>query len=269
MEHSKTTSLFRYRACDTREKLEQEVDLIKKQMIWCTSRKDLNDPFDCVLPIRDSRSVKERKAIVASYHVSFGKSRQQSRALARSYVKHNRDAELILIDDMQRGIDKIKFCCFTGDPANVLMWSYYANAHSGICVEYERKNDNKLGDDQITKKVVYVKEKDIRIIDLVPKRGEEVLNKEAGARLMQYTLFHKTEAWDHEEEFRTLAAENDTAIASPGAIVSVTFGLNTKSDMKQAIAKELGPDFKYREMKCVIDTFNIEPKPVQYGDIIG
>lgn len=36
--------------------------------------------------------------------------------------------------------DMAYMCCFTESPTNVLMWSHYAEASKGICVEYDIKN---------------------------------------------------------------------------------------------------------------------------------
>lgn len=120
--------------------------LLEKGEIFFTSPKHFNDPFDCKICF-DIHSVAEvdiknvRERMIRRDHPSL--TRKERRKLDRKMVKgFNRDlkdpeflshARAGILDSLER-----TFAIFSlsGSCDNILMWSHYADKHSGFCVGF-------------------------------------------------------------------------------------------------------------------------------------
>lgn len=86
--------------------------------------------------------------------------------------------------------------CFAGDWSEPVMWSHYAQKHTGIC----------LGFDVNRNTVQQVSYQDDRILAaLNPTRRLDTLNEE----LQQRLLCTKSKGWRYEEEYRRFVSLND------------------------------------------------------------
>ena len=145
-------------------------------------------------------------------------------------------------------LSRVTISCFSVSGwRNPLMWSHYANAYSGICVEYDFS--------KITDFVGFIKEvkysttrpkislKDLGIdgLKLVPQGDKNAVELREGEphteNIMQYMLVKDT-CWQYEQEWRILNIENQpytpTYINLP-FIKSITFGPRIDSVCKQLL----------------------------------
>lgn len=96
-------------------------------------------------------------------------------------------------------------CCFTSEIRSELMWSHYANAGKGICLEFGFNINSVL-----RSKIVQVNysNKPTRVVN-------EIDHFKA--------LFKKRKAWSYEKEWRLLATPGKIAFQSTD-LKSITFG---------------------------------------------
>jgi len=94
-----------------------------------------------------------------------------------------------VIDDAQRNMDSVGVTCFSEVPDSILMWSHYAESHSGICVEFDHTDEKSV----IAKALpvnyasVYTS---VKIFQETPERQFELF------------LLTKSDCWSHEREWR-------------------------------------------------------------------
>lgn len=104
---------------------------------------------------------------------------------------------------------KFKICCFSKTYSNYLLWSYYAQGHSGVCIEYEV---NKLPQNVIKRCVKYRKS--------IPTFDREKPDKEQAIDC----LTQKLTFWRNEEEIRLLSYDSHSSDMKIGEMKSITIG---------------------------------------------
>lgn len=120
-----------------------------------------------------------------------------------------------------------KMSCFSEIHDSMLMWSYYANSHKGICIEYDlsklpRNSTNQKIIDSLTK-VQYSPHR----IDCLTGDAEENVVK---------ILTSKSDVWSHEQEWRLVCETNNEWL--PFDCISGVY-LGKKFDRKSPFYKTL------------------------------
>ncbi len=149
-----------------------------------------NDPFDCnenLLKVHYDKNIVDDTI----NNLSVSLSRQEKRKLKRKYIDPRNQAQ-VLRDKR----NEYKLSCFSELSDEVLMWSHYADKHSGICIgfNFPVKYDNKF----ILCPVKYLSK--IKELD-----GTTDVN-----RVVLYWLTTKSKRWEYEKEIRAIArSENE------------------------------------------------------------
>lgn len=104
---------------------------------------------------------------------------------------------------------KIKICCFSKCYSNYLLWSYYAEDHSGVCIEYEV---NELPENVFKRCVKY--RKTIPTFDRTKTDKMQAID----------CLIHKLSFWRMEEEIRLLSYDIPCSDMKIGEMKSITIG---------------------------------------------
>jgi len=182
-----------------------------------------NDPFDCsekLLKFNYNDSLVDD----AINHSSMRLSRQQRIELKRSF-NNPKNYQDILKAERQ----KYKIACFSEYFNEILMWSHYADKHSGICIgfNFPHKYDDKF----VLCPVKYLDE-------LKPIDGTtDVL------RVIMYWLTTKSIRWDYEQEIRAITkskmnSKNELIEFDPKYIREIIFGCNvTDTEFNNGIKK--------------------------------
>lgn len=99
------------------------------------------------------------------------------------------------IDEIIEGLkDNTYVGCLSGTNESILMWSHYANSHTGFCIEYDFKEIEKIH--QKLFKVKYTNK-----IDNLNKISEALPNN---IRAIISALTTKAEEWSYEDEWRII-----------------------------------------------------------------
>jgi hypothetical protein len=146
--------------------------------------------------------------------------------------------------------------------SNLIMWSHYADSHTGVCIEYTDYSDEQLNEPPIKSNInPYNEEVDnlpiIRNATPIEYLSTEELNDQL-SRLPQSlddinreldiyntgpftqekykdgflvrgmkALFMKHRDWSYEKEYRIVTNEGDKPIAAPGIVTTIFLGMNT------------------------------------------
>ena len=161
--------LFKYKALNTKEDLIRIIDILKNNRLYLPTRKQLNDPFECV-------SVSPAAEGVMGSGIMYAADEEPA------FWENGRDEYKILAMSEE---------CFSPQ-----MWAYYCSDYSGICLGFLSNNSFSTA-----RPVRYTDEQytytngDLYGPDLVLKSVEK-------------GLLIKQQEWSHEKEWRIISNRN-------------------------------------------------------------
>ena len=215
---SEVWKLFRFRTIN--RFLWRELEFSE---LYCARLDQLNDPLDC--------KVNWKSAIDVALEQPLNSRR-------RNTVLEIRDAFSDRSPQIEAGI-----CCFTVNLDNPLMWSHYANSHSGVCLYYEIPSQYVLDRYPESSPFFFVGVSQVYYGDSsfsdwlingdleMPRKAEPIEN--AVSRL----FCSKSSHWAHEEEARLVFNSPGQLQLKPDFLKEITFGVMTPEIDKKLVAK--------------------------------
>lgn len=194
-------------------------------LLWSSKPKHFNDPFDCDLEVT--------KGITEDDVMEDGKFKPAVRELIDKAIEAEINA------NKNSGV-----ICLSEINDSILMWSHYAHNHKGICIEFDRRPGNPLGDPDICKPVEYGF--DYPVIDF----GK--MFRDRDGKTLELMMRYKANCWEYEKEWRVIMNQGDKQwpLARVGRISKVIFGIQTPADFRNFI-KELCDTKKIRTVEAV------------------
>ncbi len=200
------------------------LSILINKTIWCPKAKSFNDPFEFYFYLNDNSIDK---------------------------------------NSIQKTIDSTKemaVICFSEINDDLLMWAHYAQGHTGFCIEFERNENNNLGEWDKCVPVNYNKDKQVPIFSLDQITSSNIFTKIATSKSL---------AWEYEKEWRLIINHNyaNKLISLPAPITAIIFGCNMSGTNRKTIANILGPEFKYKEAIKNNKEFSLNIFPVKFEDL--
>lgn len=209
--------LYKHRAINNRF-----WQLLEAGQIWCPSAHSLNDPYEFDFRLLESK-VHGRPIILSEL--------EQAKADMKDYGV----VSFVEIND------------------SMLMWAYYSEGHTGVCLGFERNDMNDLGKRKYCLPVQY--HPDNKLPPVVPL---DLTKRETVTRI----ITTKANDWSHEREWRMLTYESDKAITYPGRLAHVIFGITTEAKHRERIREILGDTVDYYEVSKSERFFVLSIDPV-------
>lgn len=161
----------------------------------------------------------------------------------------------------QEKFSKIGISCFSKNNNNLLMWSYYADGHQGICLEFDPTFEP------------FSKAFNVDYKSKIPNINSNLLfNENEINESIKKLLSLKSIDWRHEEEIRIFHKESNKSYFYPSrSLKAIYFGLKTNhSDVEMvcSIIKAKNPDVKFYRMKKLNNIFGIEAEQFYYSTAI-
>lgn len=181
---------------------------------------DFNDPFDCLPTVDFSKDSTD----IAKAYREFCKSKNPQYKKAKQEIDSS-------VNDLIENIQKnALIACFTETYKSMLMWSYYAENHKGICIEYDTKKDDVFK--SITLPVIYEEKRYNALRQLATQNRNIIINSH----------LYKAACWKHENEWRILcSADNgvypENNIFMKRAISGVYLGAKINADIEKEICE--------------------------------
>ncbi len=195
--HPKITSLYKY--CPIGE---YQLEALKQRKIWYSKPAGFNDPFDTKFYVR-------------------GRSRK-FKDISDEILPLKRTPDELLCD-FKRSIENLGILSLASSNTNLLMWSHYASAHKGMCLEFKRNNNTALADDKKTKPMSYNN-------NYPSIQATSILSKKDTLSNKIRILHTKSKDWEYEQEWRHIVEQGDKLYPWPATLISVYFGC--KADMQ-------------------------------------
>jgi hypothetical protein len=192
---------------------------IVENKVWFSSPEDFNDPFDCKVhaSFSGSRKAWERhmRELQKKYRPRLNRQQRQAE-VARIFKvekRHKNPAVFAnVISEVQQAYNEWGVFCLSERNDDILMWSYYANGHRGICLGFAHRPTRPFGP---AFPVMYSTE--------LPQ-----VNYLEGDQLKQFRANFLTKAlpWKHEREWRVIDRYRGRGVRQfkPESLVEVIMG---------------------------------------------
>lgn len=143
--------------------------------------------------------------------------------------------------------------CLTEVNDDILMWSHYADQHKGLCIQFERSDQNFLGG-ELCVPVVYPEDDRLPVLKPV-----DIPKRETFAGIATT----KAKNWSYEREWRMISREKGNRIYPlPGNITAVIFGKRMTEKHRQVIENIIGSETHFFEALQMQDRFRLKIVPI-------
>jgi hypothetical protein len=233
--------VYKYRGGDDKI-FERDLNSLEKNYFWSSNFNDLNDPLE--------NSINEdvfKKEITLLDRIFGKKSKKEFSRVKNSF-------ENLLSQNLNIGIYSL-----SKSFEEKLLWSYYANAHKGFCIEYDL---DKLLTDHVDKErysfpVIYKKSHPkVSLLDIPSiSKSTNLVQKAFGTKSME---------WEHEKEYRIVTNEFGKHNYDYKAVKSIYFGLKMGENEKNLIIDRLrGRGIKYYQMIQLENNYGLKAVPLE------
>lgn len=252
--------LFKYRNSTT----DYNLRTLFERELFLSSARNFNDPFDCSIPfVVNSESIEPDKIFDFLFQTQSklnpGKTTQEIHELCFQIQKNNHFSDPNFHKDLSEWHKEEVYQCFgilslTSNEKNFLMWSHYAESHTGYCIGF-RTEDLVHIEDGYLDKVLYQSE--IPEIDIAIYKSKDI------NLFLEKILCVKSTSWSYEDEFRFIVnyCSNKTVKYKAEIVDQVIFGCKMNFEMKKNIIEFLSKEFpkcKIYEMKLSKTQFKLE-----------
>ena len=132
--------------------------------------------------------------------------------------------------------------CFSETPKNMLMWSHYANKHTGICVEYDFSRLFSTAANTLLFPVTYANKRPLFPIDWLDigidgkVKEDQQLPAEALPEIIK-ALTVKSKVWEYEREWRHIVFTKDAPdrLVKLPIVSKIILGINISPEDKEKV----------------------------------
>lgn len=225
------SALFKYRSFDSSG---YSLTNFEKDQLWLSAPEDFNDPFDSLLKSNIDESINNQEdwinhksdfsrfCMVCGLEPNEIESAYQMYKEATESLKKYQDILNAFYTFRPQSLFRVGSLCETN--TSVLMWSHYANNHSGFCIEYDLRN---AANDNIAKQNLY---------PVLYQDRSDTQREDACSGIEFYSLYsvlRKSTDWAYEKEWRIVLSfyqmQNPSNIQLPQA-TAVYLGCKTNNE---------------------------------------
>jgi hypothetical protein len=163
-------TLYKYCSISTENQLHRFIEILKGR-IYFSSPSKFNDPFEL-----------SAKVNISTSPLLYGLTAREKEEVQRIFRLRAPEA----VSEEWR--EKIGILCLSEDPKNILMWSHYANNHSGICIGF----NTEITPFNTAAAITYSDERPKAEFNSNPNR------------LIERVLLTKSKHWQYEKEWRAI-----------------------------------------------------------------
>jgi hypothetical protein len=248
-------------------KEEHLVSLLSEGQLKLSQPNQFNDPWDCRVhyqvptdPAGIERAIQHWKELNRKHHPEISEAR---RALIAHDIKSHPDklmdtlikTEEVLYDYLCK---QYRIYCLSEKSDMPLMWSHYASAHTGICLEFDTK---RTPFSRATIKVRYLSA--YPAYDIVEGAYDSLFSKSANwAYEAEWRLIAEERAFA--QSSRTIKTDNDFLLIPSGVLKAVIIGcLTDKSTQRRIenIIKTNAPSVLVRKAALARDKYELVITP--------
>jgi hypothetical protein len=242
---------YKYRAFN-KENLHRMEKVFIHAMIYFASPTQINDPFECKANLSFDGTRKEWKKYlseVVKKQSHWDRKRRLDwimQVLASGEYKDKKIADH-MTHRMQSRLDRIGIFCMSSKKTDILMWSYYADGHRGLCLGFKSNIS------------LFSQALEVEYSTLLPTH--RVVDTPEGS--LDKLVLTKGDMWSHECEWRCIRYKEGPGNYSypEDALVEVIFGCLMGEEEKEqvkALIKRGGLKPKLFQAERKADEFGLE-----------
>lgn len=239
-------SIFQYRSFDDAG---YKVESLKKNYVWLSMPKDFNDPYDCA-GCFDMEKTLENLLREKQQNGDISKILSRHKNLSNTTQEILENSRAKLKNALQK---KVKISCFSETYNNILMWSHYAQNHTGFCIEYNISNLELTNSFKKQLFPVFYTPKPIDMSKAILSKQKEIFEN--------ILIINKSEDWKYEREWRYItSSEDDSKFIMPVKPKAIYLGTKI-SEKNKNIMLEIANN-KYQipcyELQQQMNSFKLE-----------
>jgi Protein of unknown function (DUF2971) len=220
--------LYKYRRLDQSHSKEKLREILVESVLELRAPAGFNDPFDMsarfVVEGTEEQRRERFKALVHNIEPRIGWKAEQQ-AVQRLMFSPENELRRVCGTALEGMRNHTGVYCFAGTPKSTLMWSHYAQDHSGICIQFERVRHYKAL---------------LHALPVVYNQDFPVVNWIDPAEAIVDMLFRKHPDWNYERESRLLlmGQAGQYLHLRPEAVTGIVFGCRA-TDAEHAVVNEV------------------------------
>ena len=181
--------------------------MLRNHEFYCSIPENVNDPFDSKAIFDDAGSesdyIKHYRMCLDANHPNLSdeaKVAKINRMVNSEWWQRSESRAEVFKDFRRKNIERFNnfgMVCFSKKKDNILMWSHYANGHSGFCLEFDRA---------LLQKYCCAPFEDVRY--KLTTFSELVSSMGKGHEIAKHLLLSKAKDWKYEAEVRMIVPLN-------------------------------------------------------------
>ena len=233
------TKLYKFKSLEVRYSKDKDIiyngiehveDMLQQNQIWFSSPTEFNDPFECSAEYDIGASRDE--VILRKMEFLNRKGKRLRQALAQAEDEIPQDHEGFLkqqIHDHYKRVGNSGILSLTHINDNQLMWTHYANSHSGVCIQFRCQSPQTTEQINFIGDALYV-----RYVENIPQidfiRGKRI-------EMIKKAFFTKPLPYKYEEEWRIVKYDEGTGFKPipKGIIACIILGVRIEVEDKNRI----------------------------------
>lgn len=242
--------LYKYRTVATDRDLARVAEIMRDGKLYLASPNQYNDLFECGFSLSLEATPEQMRQKFADILIGEGLNKSQAFAQATKLVSGpHRDTVTVARELIEKVGNTLGLLSLTSVNDDLLMWAHYADAHRGICLEFDTATDKHL----IGAAMPVRYEQDFPVLDFFKTDAFEV----------GYTVaLTKSVTWSYEQEWRTLKPDlgRTKAPFPPEALTGIVLGARMEYQRRRAIlelADSLPHEIVIREASVHTDKYSL------------
>ena len=234
---------------------EDLISSLENSKIWFSKPDDFNDPFDSKIKCKyvKDQYYEERKKLTMREAYNEAISNE-------SYIKESLDLNRMQLGHEKRRMEKTQelhsifmeqvktsgVACYSKNYDNILMWSHYSDNHKGVCVKFNKSDQEFF---KISSEVKYT--------DKFPD-SQELLDAKDPSTFLFST---KSDCWSYEQEVRVIKPITGLVSFKPDSLEAVYFGVKCSNTAIQEIRDLVAKNYhkvSFYKMELSGDRFALE-----------
>jgi len=248
--------LYRYMSLNDAGLLYAERIILHNELYF-TSPANVNDPFDCIVDLDFSAPDNDWYQYLIGLsqrlqpQLSENKHEKWVDSIIKSGKHKEREIQSLILGDLQNSVHSIGLLCLTERNNCILMWSHYADSHSGICLEFANYDSEPFigAPQRVNYLPVYTKAH--AIYDHIYAQANRI-------------FLSKSKCWEYEAEWRIIDHQTGHGVKyfEPTVLKGVILGCKIPDAHEQLILKWVS------ERKYPIIVYKAKQSPDGFNMII-
>lgn len=196
--------------------------------------KEIKKALDLITPIIGANGIVNKLEKAAEL------TGRQDLGINEKVNKVRNNAKVSMNNFKVRVNESLGITCFSERPDNILMWSYYADKHSGFCVEYDFTKIKQLDALMMLFPVIYSEKRPsipMTMFEIKDLHSISISSNVEGIADLICALLTKSKYWENEEEWRIIYFLNnlDNQCLTADIISKIYLGTNMSEENEKII----------------------------------